>query len=70
MYFVSINEDNTIINLYSEDYADEDVKTYQITEEDFQKVWSSGRNGDWSFKDGIISHTPYVPPEPVDTTNP
>jgi hypothetical protein len=62
MYFVTINQDKTVVMTYAKDvYVDDGVELFPITEEDFQKIWASGRNGDWILQDGALIHNPTDP---------
>lgn len=72
MYFVTLNEDKTIICVYDKEvYVDENVELIPITDEQFEKIWKSGRNGDWILQDGVLIHNPteQIPPK-SDPTRP
>lgn len=67
MHVVSLTVDSRIMDVYDPDvYLDPSVQVYPITENDFQLIWESGRNGDWVYN--IETHVvtydpiPYPPP--------
>jgi hypothetical protein len=65
MYVVSLNTENRIVDVYdTEQLVDEGVETFPISEQDFQQVWASGRNGNWVYQNGVVTHDPLPEPEP------
>ena len=65
MYVVSLNTEKRIVDVYdTEQLVDDGVETFPLSEQAFQQVWASGRNGDWVYQNGAVSYAPLPEPEP------
>lgn len=65
MYVISLTTENRVADVYDTDqFVDEGVATYPISNEQFQLIWQSGKNGNWIYQNGVVTYDPLPEPEP------